>query len=327
MGNRDGASRVTERLTERDLGRAAELLRSGQTVAFATETVYGLGADARNGEAVARIYEAKGRPTFNPLIVHVADTADVERYVVMNQTARRLAEAFWPGPMTLILPRRREGGLSDLVSAGLPTVAVRVPAHAGARKLLRAFGGPVAAPSANLSGRVSATTADHVLDGLDGRIGAVVDMGACDVGLESTILLVEGDQVKLARAGGLPVEAVERCLGYPIARDTAPETVVSPGQLLAHYAPVSALRLNATEAGPDEILIGFGPGEAAFNLSPAGDLREAAANLFAMLRAADARAAGRRLAVAPVPNHGLGLAINDRLSRAAAGSGAAQIGG
>lgn len=310
----------TERLTEADIERAAAILRAGGLVAFATETVYGLGADATNGKAVAKVFEAKGRPSFNPLIVHLSDPAEVARYAAPMPGADRLAAAFWPGPLTLVLPVRDDAGLSGLVTAGLPTVALRVPAHPGARKLLDAFGGPVAAPSANRSGRISATTADHVLAGLDGRIDAVVDMGACDVGLESTIVSLTGDAPVLARAGGLPVEAIEACLGRELVHVTSPDRVVSPGQLLSHYAPKAPVRLNAVAAGSNEVLLGFGPVEgAALNLSAAGDLHEAAANLFAHLHALDAMVEGRTIAVSPVPENGLGRAINDRLKRAAAG--------
>lgn len=310
----------TERLTHADTDRAAAILRAGGLVAFATETVYGLGADATDGQAVAKVFEAKGRPSFNPLIVHLSDPGDIARYADPVPGAERLAAAFWPGPLTLLLPVRPGGGLSSLVTAGLPTVALRVPAHPGAKALLSAFDGPVAAPSANRSGRISATRADHVLDGLDGRIDAVLDMGPCEVGVESTIVSLAGGEPTLARAGGLPVEAVEECLGRALVRATSPGTVVSPGQMLSHYAPRARVRLNAASPGPDELLLGFGPvADAALNLSPSGDLREAAANLFAHLHALDARADGRGIAVSPVPDHGLGLAINDRLRRAAAG--------
>lgn len=314
----------TERLTAGEVARAAEILRRGGLVAFATETVYGLGADAANGEAVARIYEAKGRPSFNPLIVHLAEAGAAERFAEVPPLAASLAEAFWPGPLTLLLPLRPGSGLSPLVTAGLETVALRVPAHEGARALLAAFGGPVAAPSANRSGRISPTTAGHVLEELDGRIEAVLDLGPCTVGLESTILAVSGDEVRLARPGGLAVEEIEVVLGRSVEAETTPEKVIAPGQTLAHYAPESPLRLNARAVRPGELLIGFGPTPgAAFSLSERGDLREAAARLFAVLREADARARaeGARLAVAPVPEEGLGRAINDRLRRAAAGAG------
>lgn len=313
---------MTERLATDAAGiaRAAELLAAGDLVAFPTETVYGLGGDARSGEAVARIYAAKGRPRFNPLIVHVPDLAAAERVALFSDRARALAAAFWPGPLTLVLPLRPEAGISDLVSAGLDTVAIRMPAHPVARALLAAFGGPVAAPSANPSGKVSPTTADHVLEGLDGRIAAVVDGGPCAVGLESTILML--DPPTLLRPGGLPAEALEAALGcaLPTGGDAAKPN--APGQLKSHYAPGAAVRLNATEKRPDEVFLGFGPGPAAdLTLSERGDPVEAAARLFGALREADrlAQACGAAtIAVAPIPDTGLGRAINDRLQRAAA---------
>jgi L-threonylcarbamoyladenylate synthase len=297
------------------IARAAAVLAAGGLVAFPTETVYGLGGDARNGRAVARIFEAKGRPSFNPLIVHVADVAAARRIARFSEAAERLAAAFWPGPLTLVLEARAEAGLSPLVTAGLSTVAIRVPAHPLAQALLRAFGGPVAAPSANPSGKVSPTRARHVLEGLGGRIEAVLDGGACPVGVESTIVGLAGPPA-LLRPGGLPAEIIEDCLGAPLA--AAEGGITAPGQLGSHYAPDAALRLDATEAGPDELLIGFGPVAGEMTLSATGDLVEAAANLFHALREADARAAGRGIAVAPIPDRGLGRAINDRLRRAAA---------
>jgi L-threonylcarbamoyladenylate synthase len=310
------------------LSRAAALLRGGHLVAFPTETVYGLGADARSDLAVARVFETKGRPRFNPLIVHVPDVAAAEAIAHFDARAHRVAGAFWPGPLTLVLPLRGDAGLSPLVTAELPSVAVRVPAHPVAQALLRAFGGPVAAPSANPSGKVSPTRASHVLEGLGGRITAVLDGGSCPVGLESTIVGLTGGAPVLLRPGGLPAEALEDCLGEPLsgplhgpdeaARPTA------PGQLASHYAPAAHLRLDARRAEPGETWLGFGPDQAeppgaAFNLSPSGDLVEAAANLFHMLRAADAAAGpGGRIAAAPIPDRGLGRAINDRLRRAAA---------
>ncbi len=272
---------------------------------------------------MARVFAAKGRPTFNPLIVHVADFAMAEEVAVFTPPARRLADALWPGPLTLVLAKRREARLSDLTTSGLDTVALRMPAHDLAGRLLRAFGGPLAAPSANPSGAVSPTRADHVLDGLRGRIAAVLDGGACAVGLESTIVGFDGDTGILLRPGGLDLEVIEAVLGAPL--DTrALRHVNAPGQLLSHYAPRADLRLEATGPGPGEVWLGFGPIGAlrpGLNLSPTGDLVEAAANLFAFLREADAIAARTgvaRIAVAPVPMTGLGLAINDRLRRAAA---------
>ncbi len=294
---------------------AADLLRAGDLVAFPTETVYGLGADACNDTAVAGIYAAKGRPSFNPLIVHVPDIATARRYVVFNDVAEQLAAAFWPGALTLVLPLRRDAGISKLVTAGLSTLAVRVPDHPVGQGLLAAFDGPVAAPSANISGRISPTTAAHVIAGLDGKIAAVVDGGACTVGLESTI--VACDPATLLRAGGIPAEALSSCLGHALALDLTPQNPQAPGQLASHYAPVGTVRLNVTAPAPHETLLGFGPVDAPLNLSPAGDLIEAAANLFDMLHQLDAMGAAA-IAVSPIPQAGLGVAINDRLRRAAA---------
>lgn len=298
------------------IARAAALLGQGALVAFPTETVYGLGADARNSLAVARIFEAKGRPRFNPLIVHVASTAQAQTYVEWSDQADALAAAFWPGPLTLVLPIRADAGLSDLVTADLPSLAIRVPAHPLARDLLTAFGGPVAAPSANPSGRISPTTAAHVMAGLDGRIEAVLDGGPCPVGLESTIIGLTGAPT-LLRHGGLPVERIESLLGQPLAQDTTPGKLTAPGQMTSHYAPRAAMRLNAQAPAPDEVLLGFGPMACTLNLSPGRSLTEAAANLFPHLHALDAQGV-TAIAVAPIPDTGLGRAINDRLRRAAA---------
>jgi len=303
------------------LAQAARVLAEGGLVAFPTETVYGLGADARLGQAVAAVYEAKGRPSFNPLIVHVANLNAAQNYAVFSETALQLANAFWPGPLSLVLPLQADAGLSDLVTAGLPTVAIRVPAHPIGHALLAAFDGPIAAPSANISGRISPTTAAHVLDGLDGRIEGVVIGPACTVGIESTILAVDGSEVSILRAGGVTVEEIETCLGHAIARPQDPETPLSPGQLQSHYAPKALIRLNVKAMRRDEVLLGFdGVTGAALNLSPSGNLQEAAANLFAYLRQIDKIASqnGCSIAVSPIPFHGLGLAINDRLTRAAA---------
>ncbi|WP_299848323.1 L-threonylcarbamoyladenylate synthase [uncultured Roseovarius sp.] len=295
---------------------ASEVLRKGELVAFPTETVYGLGGDARNDLAVARIFAAKGRPRFNPLIVHVNSISAVQKLVEWPEQADILAQAFWPGPLTLVLPLKPGSGLSPLVTADLPTLAVRVPAHPVAQSLLAAFDGPVAAPSANPSGRISPTTAAHVMAGLSGRISAVLDGGPCEVGVESTILGL-ADAPTLLRPGGLPVEALEAALHGPVARHSSDDPLTAPGQMASHYAPDARVRLNAAETRKDEVLLGFGPVEADLNLSPAGDLTEAAANLFHHLHALDAMdAAG--IAVSPIPEHGLGRAINDRLRRAAA---------
>ncbi|MDA5558310.1 L-threonylcarbamoyladenylate synthase [Shimia sp. MMG029] len=296
---------------------AATVLTGGGLVAFPTETVYGLGADARQDHAVARIFEAKGRPRFNPLIVHVANVEAAKRYVIWSDTADRIAAAFWPGPLTLVLPIRPDSGLSPLVTAELPTLAIRVPAHPVAKGLLAAFDGPVAAPSANPSGKISPTEAAHVIAGLTGRIEAVVDGGACDVGVESTILGLS-ETPTLLRPGGLPVEALEAALGAPVTgrADNAPLT--APGQMTSHYAPGATVRLNATDITAGERLLGFGYVEGAtLNLSPAGDLTEAAANLFHHLHKLDQNG-DAPIAVSPIPETGLGLAINDRLKRAAA---------
>ena len=312
------AKNATERLGADAAGiaRAAELLAAGELVSFPTETVYGLGADATDDMAVARIFEAKGRPRFNPLIVHLPDGARVGDIAVLTGDAARLADAFWPGPLTLVLPIRTGAGLSPLVSAGLPTVAVRVPDQPLARALLRAAGRPIAAPSANPSGRISPTEADHVLAGLGGRIAAVLDGGPCAVGVESTIVGFEPEPV-LLRPGGLPAEAVEACLGVPLATPGTGGAVTSPGQLASHYAPHAPMRLNVTDPRPGERLLGFGPVEAELNLSPSGDLVEAAAKLFHHLHRLDAEGTAP-IAVSPIPGTGLGRAINDRLRRAAA---------
>ncbi|MGD9918186.1 MAG: L-threonylcarbamoyladenylate synthase [Paenirhodobacter sp.] len=306
------------------LAEAAALLSAGKLVAFPTETVYGLGGDARSGTAVAGIYAAKGRPRFNPLIVHVATMEMAEKVARFSPQAQALAAAFWPGPLTLVLPLRPAAGISDLVTAGLDTVAVRMPAHPVARALLAAYGGPVAAPSANPSGKVSPTTADHVLEGLSGKIAAVVDGGPCAVGVESTIVML--DPPTLLRPGGLPAEALEAALGAPLTTGGDAQKPNAPGQLSSHYAPGAAVRLNATAKQPGEIWIGFGPAcpGAEITLSPTGDLVEAAAHLFGALREADRQAQAAKaatIAVAPIPETGLGRAINDRLRRAAAPRG------
>jgi L-threonylcarbamoyladenylate synthase len=312
--------------SEAGLARAAELLRRGELVAFPTETVYGLDADARDDRAVARIFEAKDRPRFNPLIVHLPDIDAARSLARFGATAERLAATFWPGPLTLVLPLRADSGLSALVTAGLDSVALRLPAHPVARALLSAFGGPVAAPSANPSGRISPTCAGHVLDGLAGRIAAVVDGGDCEVGLESTIVGLSGGTAVLLRPGGLPLEAIEACLGQPLANVSVdPQAPRAPGQLASHYAPRAGLRLAAHAARPGEVWLGFGQDAAGadLNLSRAGDLVEAAANLFRLLREADTMAGPDGIiAVSPVPEYGLGRAINDRLRRAAAPRGA-----
>ena len=294
--------------------RAARLLRGGALVAFPTETVYGLGADATNGTAVAGIFAAKGRPRFNPLIVHLAGLTEAEHHAVFNDTARRLARKFWPGALTLVLPRRADTPLSELVSARLGTVALRVPAHPVAAALLRQAGLPIAAPSANPSGKVSATTAAHVSESLGDKVAFILDGGPTQLGLESTVIGFAGERAILLRPGAIPRGEIEAITGPLLQAD---DTIQSPGQLESHYAPRATIRLNADHAEANEALLGFGPSQdAALNLSPTGDLKEAAANLFAMLRALDKCASG--IAVMPIPQSGLGEAINDRLRRAAA---------
>ncbi len=312
---------MTERLAANTAGiaRAAALLRSGGLVAFGTETVYGLGADATDARAVAAVFAAKQRPHFNPLICHCAEADAAFALVAATAGARRLAAAFWPGPLTLVLPRRPDCPVALLAGAGLDTLAVRVPATDAALALLRSAGRPVAAPSANRSGQVSPTTAAHVLDGLDGRIAAVLDSGPCAVGVESTVLDLAGSAPRLLRPGGVALEAIEAEVG-PI--ETAPAAELrGPGMLASHYAPRLPLRLAAAQVAPDEALLAFGPplrgAGTVFQLSERGDLVEAAAGLFAGLRALDASGMAR-IAAMPVPRHGLGLAINDRLQRAAA---------
>jgi L-threonylcarbamoyladenylate synthase len=320
---------VTRRLHPGDPAAAA-LLLAGELVAFPTETVYGLGADATRNTAVAAVFAAKGRPHFNPLICHYPDADAAFGHVEATEMATRLAAAFWPGPLTLVLPRRITCPVALLAGAGLDTLAVRVPAHPVALALLRAVGRPVAAPSANRSGQVSPTTADHVLQGLDGRIAAVVDGGACAVGVESTVLDLSGPRPFLLRPGGVTAEAIEAVVG-PVGHGITPaaaeqsRTLRSPGLLVSHYAPHLPVRLYARAVAADEALLAFGPrlpgAGVTFDLSPAGDTAEAAANLFAGLRWLDAEGARlglRGIAAMPVPDTGLGAAIQDRLQRAAA---------
>ena len=307
---------------------AGQLIRAGALVAFPTETVYGLGADATNGRAVAAIFEAKGRPRFNPLIVHVPDLAGAERIALLPECARKLAAAFWPGPLTLVARRRPDADISDLVSAGLDTLALRVPAHPVAQALLAAADRPIAAPSANRSGRVSPTRAQHVADDLTGRVGMILDAGATAHGLESTVLDATDDRsITLLRPGAVPRAAIEAVLGEALADGPASDDAhpTSPGQLASHYAPNAVLRLNARDVRPGEALLAFGSDVpattgASINLSRRGDLGEAAANLFAALRDLD-RTGVAAIAVMPIPEHGLGEAINDRLRRAAAPRG------
>ncbi len=305
-----------------DVAKAAAALRAGKLVAFATETVYGLGGDATNDEAVARIFAAKGRPQFNPLITHVPSLAAARELGVFNDVALKLAKAFWPGPLTLVVPRRADCPVSPLAGAGLDSLAIRVPGDAQARELLECAGVPVVAPSANPSGRLSPTTAEHVAEGLGDRIDLILDGGACPVGLESTVIACIDDRPVLLRPGGLAVEEIAAVAGAPIAEarsdDAAPS---SPGMLSSHYAPSVPVRLNAADVREGEALLAFGPDVPAHagamrNLSPRGDVVEAAANLFRMLHELDALKP-ERIAVMPIPERGLGRAINDRLRRAA----------
>ncbi len=304
---------------------AAEILRAGGLVAFPTETVYGLGADATDDRAVAAIFAAKGRPRFNPLIVHLPEAAAAEACARFDGRARDLAARFWPGPLTLVLPRAPSSPVSLLCSAGRDSLALRVPGHDVARRLLQAVARPLAAPSANASGQVSPTSAAHVRDSLADRVPLILDGGPCPLGLESSVLDLTGAAPALLRPGGVPREDLETVLG-PLADLGPGETAIkSPGQLESHYAPALPLRLEAHEVDADEALLAFGPSPPAgaavtLNLSPTGDLAEAAANLFAQLRALD-RPGLAAIAVMPVPGHGLGAAINDRLQRAAAPRG------
>jgi L-threonylcarbamoyladenylate synthase len=307
--------------TKEAVAKAAEALASGEIVAFPTETVYGLGANALDARAVARVFAAKERPRFNPLIVHVPGLAEAERYAVVNDIARLLAQAFWPGPLSLVLKKRASGGIADLVSAGLETIALRAPAHPVAQALLAAVKLPIAAPSANRSGRISPTTAAHVEAELDDRPAMILDGGPCPLGIESTVVAVLGDAPALLRPGALPREAIELVLGAPLAGAAANHRGASPGQLETHYAPTTPLRLGAVRAAPDEVLLAFGEdvpagARATINLSAGGNLEEAAARLFAALRELD-QAGATAIAVMPIPALGLGEAINDRLQRAA----------
>jgi len=299
------------------LREAALLIRAGEPVAVPTETVYGLAADATDTPAVAAIYTAKGRPSFNPLIVHVADRDMAARLAHISPEAERLAARFWPGALTLVLPVRADSGLSPLVTAGLATVAIRLPAHPAMRALIRESGRPLAAPSANRSGSISPTRAEHVLASLSGKVRLILDEGPTSEGLESTIAAPEADRVRLLRPGPITAAMLEEASGLPVFAAKDQGRIEAPGQLESHYAPSKPVRLDALRAENDEYLIGFGLMPCNINLSQEADLREAAANLFAALHLADASAA-RRIAVAPIPDEGIGLAINDRLKRAAA---------
>jgi L-threonylcarbamoyladenylate synthase len=311
-------------LTPADIETAAAFLRAASLVAFGTETVYGLGADAQNPLAVAAIFEAKGRPHFNPLICHYPSADTAFQHVEAPSLAQKLAASFWPGPLTLVLPRRASCPVAQLAGAGLETLAIRVPAHPVAQRLIAALGRPIAAPSANRSGSISPTTAAHVMSQLNGRIAAIIDSGPCNIGVESTVLDLSGPTPFLLRPGGITLESLEAAIG-PIACIAEPTaTQNAPGQQASHYAPNLPLRLNAIEIAPDEALLAFGPTEPAaliFQLSITKNLNEAASRLFEALHWLDAQAPTqnlRQIAAMPIPNHGLGLAINDRLTRAAA---------
>jgi L-threonylcarbamoyladenylate synthase len=310
------------------IGQAADCLAKGGLVAFPTETVYGLGADGTNGGAIARLYEAKGRPSFNPLIAHVPSLEAALKIAAFNETSLKLAKAFWPGPLTLVLPKTPDCNVADLATAGLDTIAVRVPAHPVAQAILQALGRPVVAPSANRSGHVSPTLAAHVSDDLSGRIDLIVDGGPVKVGVESTIVACLA-QPTLLRPGGLARSHIEEVLCASLAEpssNTEVEAPLAPGMLESHYAPAASVRLNATQLNDGEVLLAFGPpfpginSSRTLNLSPRADLIEAATNLFGHLRALDQMPA-RTIAVMPIPDHGLGEAINDRLRRAAADRG------
>ena len=293
---------------------AMELLRSGQIVAIPTETVYGLAADASNADAVAKIYAAKGRPDFNPLIVHVADQSAAQNLAEFSPMAHQLAQAFWPGPLTLVLPLRADADIAGAVTAGLPTIALRCPAHPVMQALLKKTGLNIAAPSANKSGGISPTRAEHVLAGLGGAVPMILDGGPCSAGLESTIVAVRDNGWQILRPGPVTAADIERVLGIgPLA--ASGDNIEAPGQLASHYAPSKAVRLNAIQTEPGEWHIGFGAMEGNDNLSASGDLAQAAANLFDALHRADASAA-LSISVAPIPHEGIGVAINDRLQRA-----------
>lgn len=304
------------------LARAATLLREGELVAFPTETVYGLGADATNDAAVAKVFEAKNRPSINPLIIHVNGVSMAQDCGEFSNTAKSLAETFWPGPLTLVVPRKRRSPISSLASAGLDTIAIRAPDHPVAQKLISEVKKPLAAPSANISGTVSPTTAQHVADSLGDRVKIILDGGKCRVGIESTIIQISIDGPHILRPGGISREQFERTLGHQaIELKTKAERPASPGLVGSHYAPRHPLRLNTCRPRRREVLLAFGPDRPdsagrSLNLSPTGDLREAAANLFAMLRELD-REDCDAIAVMPIPSVDLGAAINDRLHRAA----------
>jgi L-threonylcarbamoyladenylate synthase len=316
--------KLTEHNRAEAIAAAVAALHAGELVALPTETVYGLAADAANGTAVARIFAAKGRPRFNPLICHAAGVAMARRYGVPDTRAERLAQEFWPGPLTLVVPLQPDAPVHPLVTAGLQTVAVRVP-RGPAREIIAAFGGPLAAPSGNRSGRMSPTRAEHVIEQLGESVAVVLDAGPCEVGLESTIVDLASDTPRLLRPGGIAAEDIEAVLGTKLARVSEGDRIAAPGMLASHYAPRLPLRMNAMSVAPGEALLAFGNASikgqdraaAALNLSPSSNLVEASANLFAFLHELD-RSGASAIAAAPIPEHGLGEAINDRLKRASA---------
>ena len=300
------------------VAEAAQLLRSGGLIAFPTETVYGLGADATNNLAVAAIFAAKGRPQFNPLIIHFATLEGLQKHVLWSETAQMIAQAFWPGPLTMVLKRCQNSSISMLASAGLDTLAVRLPAHPLAQNFLKTVKVPVAAPSANPSGKISPTTAHHVMAGLENKIAGIIDGEHCSVGIESTIIDLSGETPTILRYGGVTYEEITESLPHKIDIDIGhSSSIKAPGQLSSHYAPRAQLRLNALQANANECLLGFGKMTCDLNLSKSGDLVEAAGNLFKSLHELD-RFSPKNIAVAPIPDTGLGRAINDRLKRAAA---------
>ena len=303
---------------------AVKKLNDGDILSFPTETVYGLGADATNNTAVAKIFSAKNRPIFNPLIVHVSDTINVKRYVIMNTLAQKLASNFWPGPFTMVLPVKKNNGLSDFITAGLDTVAVRVPKHKVAQELLHIFDGPIAAPSANKSGKISPTTAAHVDSEFFDELDMIIDGGVCEKGLESTIIQINENGIILLRPGSITQEDIEKIAGQSVKMNELQSgSPISPGQLKSHYAPNARMRLNVLTPKPGEAYLAFGHNIEtlnSLNLSPTRNLIEAAANLFSMMRALD-HLKIEIIAVAPIPAVGLGVAINDRLERAAAAKG------
>ncbi len=303
--------------------QASGLLAAGELVSFPTETVYGIGADASNGEAVAKIYAAKNRPDFNPLIVHVSDRDSASNYALMNDLAKRLADAFWPGPFTMVLPRKKKCGISSLVTAGLETIAIRVPKNDVAHALISTFNGPVAAPSANKSGKISPTTAHHVEEEFGGELQMIIDGGPCEKGIESTIVAITDNHVTLLRPGSITADDIKKIVGKKInISEIIPPQINAPGQMASHYAPNTKMRLNVSNPQPGECLLAFGDIDNTtdtfnLNLSRSGNLNEAAANLFSMMRKLDAMGFST-IAVSPIPETGLGVAINDRLRRAAA---------